>query len=80
MYYNSLEAQAIKKMFLTANELKQDIQFYSINEPFFKDTDERVLFYTGLITWELLNPLTGESVCSIPLVTITFGKSECQRS
>ena len=62
-YVNNLEAQLIeqreenRKLFVTANEMKQDIQFFSLNELFFKDNDEKVLFYTGLSTWELLTKL-----------------------
>ena len=51
-----------RKLFVTANELKQDIQFYSLNEPFFKDNDERVLFNTGLSTLVYTSSLTLSSI------------------
>lgn len=36
-------------------KLKQDIKVVSLNEDGFRDEDEKVLFYTGLPSWNLLN-------------------------
>ena len=46
-----------KKLYLTAKKLKQEVEDYSLIEASFKDDDEKVLYYTGLSTWELLQKL-----------------------
>ena len=43
-----------KKLHQTAKKLKQELEDYLQNETSFKDNDEKVLYYTGLSTWELL--------------------------
>jgi len=62
-YVNNLEAELKdqreenSKLYATVNTLKRDVEYYSLSETFFKDNDEKVLFYTGLSTWELLDTL-----------------------
>ena len=46
-----------KKLYQTAKKLKQEVEDYLLNEASFKDDDEKVLYYTGLSTWELLQKL-----------------------
>ena len=46
-----------KKLHQTAKKLKQELEDYLLNEASFKDDDEKVLYYTGLSTWELLEKL-----------------------
>lgn len=43
-----------KKLYQTAKKLKQELEDYLLNEASFKDNDEKVVYYTGLSTWELL--------------------------
>jgi len=40
-----------------AKKLKQEVEDYSPSEASFKDDDEKVFYYTGLSTWELLQKL-----------------------
>ena len=59
---NNLEAELKdqreenSKLYATVNTLKRDVEYYSLSETF-KDNDEKVLFYSGLSTWELLDTL-----------------------
>ena len=46
-----------KKLYETANALKKEGEEYLLNENFLKDKNEKVLFYTGLSTWELFQKL-----------------------
>ncbi len=38
-------------------KLKKEVNDFVYNEESFKNNDEKVLFFTGLSTWELLNVL-----------------------
>ena len=46
-----------KKLYQTAKKLKQEVEDSLLNEASFMDDDEKVLYYTGLSTWELLHKL-----------------------
>ena len=46
-----------KKLYQTAKKLKQEVEDSLLNEASFSDDDEKVLYYTGLSTWELLQKL-----------------------
>lgn len=46
-----------RKLYHTAKKLKQDVADCLLNEASFEDDDEKVLYYTGLSTWELLEKL-----------------------
>ena len=46
-----------EQLIQTVNELKQQVDDSSMNEASFKDKDEKVLYYTGLSSWELLEKL-----------------------
>lgn len=46
-----------KKLYQSAKKLKQEMEDYMLNEASFKDDDEKVVYYTGLSTWELLQKL-----------------------
>ena len=38
-------------------KLKKEVDDVVFNEQAFKDNDEKILFYTGLTSWEVLNAL-----------------------
>ena len=46
-----------KKLYQTAKKLKQEVEDSLLNEASFMDDDEKVLYYAGLSTWELLHKL-----------------------
>ena len=46
-----------KKLYQTVKKLKQELEDYLLNEASFTDDDEKVLYYTGFSTWELLQKL-----------------------
>ena len=44
-----------KKLINIVEKLKQELEYSWPNEENFKDNNEKVLYYTVLSTWELLN-------------------------
>ena len=46
-----------KMLIVHSNKLQEQIEEHSLSEASFKDDDEKVLYYTGLTTWELLEKL-----------------------
>ena len=46
-----------EQLIQTAKELKQEVDDSLMDEASFKDQDEKVLYYTGLSSWELLEKL-----------------------
>ena len=61
-----------KKLYQTVKKLKQELEDYLLNESSFMDNDEKVLYYTGLGMWELLQKLFIYSSIILNLSTLVI--------